>query len=96
MKNAQVGCSLIFSFDTPKRAEPDTYKVEFPDRKVLEFNFATIQLNRLNWRDYIDRPNPVAAALMAKMNIAKPDRPKVKAECLRLLVTLRLDPAKPA
>jgi hypothetical protein len=94
MKNAQVGCSLIFSFDTPKRAEPDTYKVEFPDRKVLEFNFATIQLNRLNWRDYIDRPNPVAAALMAKMNIAKPDRPKVKAECLRLLVTLRLDPAK--
>lgn len=85
---------VIFSFDTPKRAEPDTYKVEFPDRKVLEFNFATIQLNRLNWRDYIDRPNPVAAALMAKMNIAKPDRPKVKAECLRLLVTLRLDPAK--
>lgn len=31
---------------------------------------------------------------MAKMRIAKQDRPKVKAECLRLLVTLRLDPAK--
>jgi predicted transposase/invertase (TIGR01784 family) len=49
---------------------------------------------RLNWRDYIDRPNPVAAALMSKMKIAKGDRPKVKAECLRLLVTLRLDPGK--
>jgi hypothetical protein len=61
---------------------------------VLEFRFHAIQLNRLNWRDYIDRPNPVAAALMSKMKIAKRDRPNVKAECLRLLVTLKLDPAK--
>ena len=42
----------------------------------------------------MNQPNPVAAALMAKMKIAKSDRPKVKAECLRLLVTLKLDPAK--
>jgi hypothetical protein len=33
-------------------------------------------------------------ALMAKMQIASNDRPKVKAECLRLLATLRLDPAR--
>ena len=31
---------------------------------------------------------------MSKMSIATKDRPKVKAECLRLLVTLKLDPAK--
>jgi Domain of unknown function (DUF4351) len=31
---------------------------------------------------------------MAKMQIAPEDRPKVKAQCLRLLITLRLDPAK--
>lgn len=31
---------------------------------------------------------------MAKMQIAPIDRPKVKAQCLRLLVTLRLDPAR--
>jgi Domain of unknown function (DUF4351)/Putative transposase, YhgA-like len=85
---------VIFSFDQPYRAENDTFTIEFPNRKVLEFRFHAIQLNRLNWRDYIDRPNPVAAALMSKMKIAKADRPKVKAECLRLLVTLKLDPAK--
>jgi Domain of unknown function (DUF4351) len=85
---------VIFSFDQPSRSENDTFKIEFSNRKVLEFRFHAIQLNRLNWRDYIDRPNPVAAALMAKMKIAKRDRPKVKAECLRLLVTLKLDPAK--
>jgi predicted transposase/invertase (TIGR01784 family) len=85
---------VIFSFEQPYRAEKDTFKIEFPNLKVLEFRFQAIQLNRLNWRDYLDRHNPVAAALMAKMKIAKRDRPKVKAECLRLLVTLQLDPAK--
>jgi predicted transposase YdaD len=84
----------IFSYDTPQKAAEDNYKVTFPNLKVLEFNFTAIQLNQLDWRDYLNQPNPVAAALMAKMRIALPDRPKVKAECLRLLVTLKLDPAK--
>ena len=84
----------VFSFDAPQRPEPEQYLVEFPDKKVLDFNYTAIQLNRLNWRDFLRQPNPVAAALMAKMNIAPPDRPKVKAECLRLLATLRLDPAR--
>ncbi len=53
-----------------------------------------IQLNRLNWRDFLQQQNPVASALMAKMNIAPEDRPRVKSECLRLLATLRLDPAR--
>ena len=84
----------LFSYDQPAEAANSQYTVEFPNLKVLEFNFTAIQLNRLNWRDFIDRPNPVAAALMAKMSIEKKDRPKAKAECLRLLVTLKLDPAK--
>ncbi|MCC5619634.1 Rpn family recombination-promoting nuclease/putative transposase, partial [Nostoc sp. CHAB 5836] len=60
---------VIFSFDEPKRPEPQNYRVTFGDFKVLEFQFAAIQLNRLNWRDFLTQPNPVAAALMAKMNI---------------------------
>ncbi len=85
---------VIFSHNSPKRSEPDFYRVEFPNKRILEFNYEVIQLNRLNWRDFIDRPNPVASALMAKMNIVRADRPKVKKECLRLLATLRLDPAR--
>jgi hypothetical protein len=68
--------------------------VDFPDFKVLEFNYQVVQLNRLNWRDFLNQPNPVASALMAKMNIADKERAKVKAECLRLLITLRLDAAR--
>lgn len=85
---------VIFSFDEPKRPEPKNHSVTFPDLNVLDFNFAAIQLNQLSWRDYLTQQNPVAAALMSKMNIAVEERPQVKAECLRLLLTLKLDPAR--
>jgi len=85
---------VVFSFDEPYREESHCYTVEFDDLKVVEFNFYSIQLNRLNWRNYLMQQNPVAAALMAKMRIEPKDRPKVKAECLRLLATLKLDPAR--
>src|SRR5205085_12062238 len=63
-------------------------------KSVLNFQYRVIQLNRLNWRDYVRQPNPVASALMAKMRLAVKDRPKVKAQCLRLLATLHLDRAR--
>ena len=84
----------VLSFDSPQRPEPDQYQIRFPDRVVLDFSFRVIQLNRLNWRDYLRQPNPVAAALMAKMQITPEDRPKVKLEFLRMLATLRLDKAR--
>ena len=85
---------VIFSYDSPKRLDRSNFVIDFPDLQVLNFNYQTVQLNRLDWRDFIKRENPVAAALMAKMKIDRCDRPKVKAECLRLMVTLQLNPAK--
>lgn len=85
---------VIFSYDTPQRAEPDRFQVAFRERVVLDFHYHVIQLNRFSWRDYVHQPNPVASALMAKMEIAPADRPHVKLECLRLLATLRLDAAR--
>ncbi|WP_308189221.1 Rpn family recombination-promoting nuclease/putative transposase [Nostoc mirabile] len=85
---------VIFSFDEPKRAESTNHCVRFTDLNVLDFNFRAIQLNQLSWRDYLTQQNPVAAALMSKMRIRREERPQVKAECLRLLTTLRLDPAR--
>jgi predicted transposase YdaD len=85
---------VVFSYDQPRTPAPRAFTVDFPDLAVLAFNYQVIQLNQLNWRDFLRQPNPVAAALMAKMQIDPADRPRVKAECLRLLVTLRLDPAR--
>jgi len=84
----------LFSFDEPIRLEPNNYRVEFPNFRVLDFHFRVIQLNRLSWRDFLRQPNPVASALMSKMSMTPEERPRVKLECLRLLATLRLDPAR--
>lgn len=85
---------VIFSYDEPKRPEKSQYTVNFPNRKILEFNYFAIQLNNLNWRNFLNQPNPVAAALMAKMDFKPEERVRVKLECLRMLVTLQLNPAK--
>ena len=85
---------VIFSYDEPKRPEKSQYTVNFPNRKVLEFNYFSIQLNNLKWRNFLNQPNPVAAALMAKMDFQPQERVRVKLECLRMLVTLQLNPAK--
>jgi predicted transposase YdaD len=84
----------VLSFDQPRTKQPCAHEVHFPDLAVLQFRYALIQLNCLDWRQYLKLSNPVAAALMAKMNIAQEDRPKVQLECLRMLATLKLDPAR--
>jgi hypothetical protein len=85
---------VVFSYDSPQRQDKSDFVIDFPDKQVLKFDYEIVQLNRLDWRDFLQQKNPVAAALMAKMKIDKRDRPTVKAQCLRLMVTLSLDPAK--
>ncbi|MFN8614046.1 MAG: flagellar assembly protein H [Vulcanimicrobiota bacterium] len=83
----------VFSFPGQK-LQPQSYSMEFHDLTVLEFRYRTVQLNRLNWSQFVDKPNPVASALMARMKIRKRERPIVRLQCLRLLATLRLDKEK--
>jgi hypothetical protein len=85
---------VVFSYDSPQRQDKSDFVIDFPDKQVLKFNYEIVQLNRLDWRDFLQQKNPIAAALMAKMKIDKKDRPTVKAQCLRLMVTLSLNPAK--
>lgn len=86
----------LFSYDQPLQAEPDEYRVEFSDLAVLAFRFRVVQLNRLDWHGFVERTNPIAAALMAKMRIEPTDRPRVKLACLSLLAKLQLSPARRA
>src|SRR5580704_13718856 len=44
---------VVFSFDSPRKLQADVYRVEFPNKVVMEFRYDVIQLNRLNWRDFV-------------------------------------------
>ena len=63
-------------------------------KTVLEFNYAVIQLNQLHWQDFVNKRNPVASALMAKMRMDKAERHQVKLLSLQLLSSLGLNPAQ--
>jgi Domain of unknown function (DUF4351)/Putative transposase, YhgA-like len=81
----------VLSYDAPKNKEISVYKLIFPDgKKVLEFRYETVQLNQLNWEDYIGIANPVAGVLMAKMPFKKGDKRRVKLESYKTLFSLNL------
>ncbi|ODT71186.1 hypothetical protein ABS71_08220, partial [bacterium SCN 62-11] len=72
------------------------YQLSFQGLQILDFRYLILELAQLNWNDYLRTPSPVASALMSRMKVARRDRPRVKLQCLRMLATLKVDPAKSA
>ncbi|WP_369816897.1 DUF4351 domain-containing protein [Salinicoccus sp. YB14-2] len=94
---ANPGKSIIpialFSYDDKNKQESSIYTMRFPFLNVLEFNFLTVELNKLNWRNFIHRDNPLAGTLMSKMDYNDVDKIEIKKEFLRILVRSELDAA---
>lgn len=83
----------VFSYDRVLN-EPDSFKLGFPFLDVLNFRFYKLELKKLNWQEYIQSDNPVAAALLSKMGFKPEEKVPVKLEFMRMLVRLKLDPAR--
>ncbi|MCK4257661.1 MAG: hypothetical protein KAX49_01710 [Halanaerobiales bacterium] len=84
---------VIYSHET-KVIEPDSFIIELPFLKILEFKFLKIQLRKESWKKYIKSNNPVAAALISKMDWTEKEKIKVKLEFLRMVTRMRLDDMK--
>lgn len=84
---------VVYSHDA-KIHEPDSYKVEFSFLKVLEFNFLMLQLKKEPWRKYIKSNNPVAAALISKMDYTDEEKITLKIEFSRMMANMSLDMAR--
>lgn len=74
--------------------EDDSYEISFPFLKVIRFEYLKIQLKQISWQTYIKNNNPVAAALLSKMNYQPKEKVQVKYQFLRMLIRLCLDPAR--
>lgn len=63
---------------------------------LLRFRFLKVQLSRRHWRQFIDSDNPVAAALLAKMDYNKEEKRELRKQYLRMLLRMRrkLDDAR--
>ena len=94
--DAPVHSIAVLSFASPRRLQPGLYKVESHGWEFHRFKYTVVQLNQMDWQDFSEIRSPIAAALMAKMRIARADRSRVKLKCLELLWTLNLNPAEQA
>src|SRR5699024_9325306 len=74
--------------------DKNEFEINFFNKEILTFNYFTLHLRKLNWRDYIQEDNPAAAALLSKMRYTKADRVQVKIEFFRMLYRLEVNPAK--
>lgn len=83
----------VFTYDKNYN-EKNEFTMSFPFFHVLSFQFLTLTLRKLRWRDFIHSNNPVAAALLCKMGFTEEERVEVKKEFLRMLVRMQLDPAR--
>jgi hypothetical protein len=83
----------VFSYDAI-REEPCTFHVEFPFMEVMRFQYYTVELKKKNWRDFLLRDSPVAAALLSRMGYNDSERVQVRKEFLRMLFRLKPDPAR--
>jgi hypothetical protein len=83
----------VFTYDKNYN-EKNEFTMSFPFFHVLSFQFLTLTLRKLRWRDFIYSNNPVAAALLCKMGFSEEERVEVKKEFLRMLVRMQLDPAR--
>lgn len=83
----------VFSYDE-KRTEKNQFTIEFPFFHVLTFNFLMLELKKMNWRDYLQSDNPVAAALLGKMGYHEEEKVQVKMEFLRMMLKMELNPAR--
>jgi predicted transposase YdaD len=86
---------VIFTDDHRWRTEfPDSYSIEFNNKCYLKYYYHSIKLKHYNWRKFLDSNNPLAYALMAKMDYAKSERVKLKADFLRLILKAEINSAK--
>jgi len=83
----------VFSYDG-HYVEENQFTIGFPFFHVLTFNFLMLELKKKNWREYLESDNPVAAALLCKMDYTKEEKVQVKFEFLRMITKMELDPAR--
>ena len=84
----------VFSDDARwRKPVPDFFELKL-HRTYVHFQYHLIKLKHLDYRTFLESENPLAYALMAKMNYSRRQRVRLKAEFLRLILGAEVDPAR--
>jgi hypothetical protein len=85
----------VFTDDARWRQPPDDhFEVRVGNARIVRFDYRPIKLKQLDHRDFLSSNNPLAYALMAKMDYDRRQRARLKADFLRLILGCPIDPAR--
>ncbi len=83
---------VVFSDDSLwKIPISNKFRLEIADKTIVRFEFESVKLKSLNYRNFLDSKNPLAFALMAKMNYNRQEQVRLKADFLRLILGSQVD-----
>jgi hypothetical protein len=72
--------------------DPLPLAVDFPNKRVLQFDFDMIDLSHMHAEDYIKAPNPASLALAARMKFEPKRRMRLTRDFFLTLATMPLKP----
>lgn len=86
---------VVFTDDAIwRKMIPDTYEIGLRGRIYMSFRYHQVKLRHLDYRQFLGSSNPLAFALMAKMKYNRPQRVRLKADFLRLILGVQINPAR--
>jgi len=86
---------VVFSDDAKWRKPiPDAFSIGLKERNYVDFRYHLIKLKNLDYRSFLESDNPLAFALMAKMEYNRRQRVRLKADFLRLILGAGVDRAR--
>ena len=102
-------CQLFLRYDTEivpialfsddarwRKPVPDHFEITVSGNRFVRFDYHLIKLRQLDYRQFLDSNNPLAYALMAKMDYNQKERVRLKADFLRLILGCPVDPVRPS
>ena len=86
---------VVFTDDRVwKTPVPHYFEMEVAGTTFVRFEYHQVKLKSLNCRDFLGSKNPLAYALMAKMDYNRRDRIRMQADFLRLILGCPVDAAR--
>jgi hypothetical protein len=77
-----------------KTPVPDFFELNLSGKTYVRFEYHLIKLKHLDYRRFLKSQNPLAYALMAKMNYNRRERVRLKADFLRWILGSGVDAAR--
>ena len=86
---------VVFTDDVVWR-KPVEHRFELVvgDKAIVRFEYHCVKLRSINYREFLNSRNPLAFALMAKMDYNRKEQARMKADFLRLILGCPVDPAR--